>query len=70
MSYTVIITVVSVLFMILIFIMAYMVAIAYRAGVRDGYQNTFLPYVQEIVLKDHLLQGERVINETRKDFHK
>lgn len=36
------------------------VSSAYRNGVRDGYQNTWLPRVQEQVREEHLLQGERV----------
>ena len=33
---------------------------AYRNGVRDGYQNTWLPHVKEQVRQEQLHQGERI----------
>jgi hypothetical protein len=33
---------------------------AYRNGVRDGYQNTYLPHVKEQILQEGLHQGEEV----------
>jgi hypothetical protein len=33
---------------------------AYHNGVRDGYQNTFLPRVREQVQQEGLAQGEEI----------
>ena len=33
---------------------------AYRNGVRDGYQNTWLPHVREQIKEERLTQGAKV----------
>lgn len=33
---------------------------AYHNGVRDGYQNTWLPHVQEQIREEGLYQGKKV----------
>jgi len=34
--------------------------LAYRNGIRDGYQNTFLPHVIRQVIDEGLKQGGRI----------
>lgn len=36
------------------------IRIVYHNGVRDGYQNTFLPHVRKQIQEEGLTQGEEV----------
>ena len=52
-----------VIFILTIILMVVTVIIAraaYHGGVRDGYQNTFLPHVQNQIRDEGLKQGEEV----------
>lgn len=58
-STTLIITISAVI--IIMALISFMVMnVAYRLGVRDGYQNTFLRHVQEQVREEKLMQGREV----------
>ena len=62
-TYTLLLVVMGLLLSLLVTFTVIATQSAYRNGVRDGYQNTWLPHIRKQVLEEELTQGPKVKKE-------